>query len=157
MRVARSAGTTPKITHAADAPDEREHAPVVLHREENALALGRDRRDEHARDPSCQQGAGGGAARGDERALGRHLPHDPAAGRPERESHGHLALARGRARQHQVREIRAGDQQDERRRREEQPQWRFEIGSHVGHAGRRGKRAEAERQIRLLVFGAIVR
>ena len=85
------------------------------------------------------------------------MPHDAAAGRSERESHRDLALARGRARQHQVRKIRAGDQQDEPRRREEQPERRFEIGSHVGYAGRRWKCSEPEPQIRLLVFGAIVR
>ena len=140
-----------------DEPDERVHAPVVLHREEDSFALRRDGRDEHAREPLCEQRAGHGAAPGEERALGRHLPHNPAAGRAEREPHRHLALARDRARQHQVRQIRAGDQQDEGRCREEQPQRCFEIGSHVGNTRRGRKRAEAERQIDLLVFGTVVR
>ena len=44
-------------------------------------------------------------------ALGQQLPDDLPAGRAQRRAHRHLARPRGRARQHQVRDVRARDEQ----------------------------------------------
>ena len=48
-----------------------------------------------------------------QRALGDELPDEPRAPGAERRPDGHLGLARGRPREQQVRDVDAGDQQDE--------------------------------------------
>ncbi len=53
---------------------------------------------------------------GQHRALRQQLRRDPARARAKTASHGHLAIARGRARQQQVRNVRAGDEQQRRQR-----------------------------------------
>ena len=46
-------------------------------------------------------------------AFGEELTHQPAASGAERGAHGQLALPRRSAREQQVRDVGAGDQQDE--------------------------------------------
>ena len=53
---------------------------------------------------------------GQQQALAQQLPRDPQARRAERDAHAELVPARGRAREEQVRDVRARDQQHERRR-----------------------------------------
>ena len=73
-------------------------------------------RDEHAADSHCaSQIPSAGAGDGEQQALDEQLAEDPDARRADRQPHGDLALARGRARQHQVGEVRAGNQQHQRR------------------------------------------
>jgi hypothetical protein len=52
-----------------------------------------------------------GAGQGDRQALGQHLPHHSPRTSSQRRSHRHLAPTSRGARQHQVAEIHAHDQQ----------------------------------------------
>ena len=58
----------------------------------------------------------------DDQALGEQLPDDGAAGGAHRGPHGQLALARAAARQQQVGDVGAGDQQQEPDGSQQQPQ-----------------------------------
>ena len=49
-----------------------------------------------------------------QQAFGQQVSRQPPAGGAERQPHGELALPRRRSRQHQVGEVRAGDEQHER-------------------------------------------
>jgi hypothetical protein len=62
------------------------------------------------------------AERGQREALGQQLHRDAAAARAEGDAHRELVLPRERARQHQVGDVGAGDQQDEADRSEQNPQ-----------------------------------
>ena len=53
------------------------------------------------------------AEAGNQQALREKLTHDAAARCADRQTNGDLALAGGRAREHQVGEVRARDQQDQ--------------------------------------------
>ncbi len=64
--------------------------------------------------PARRQQPGGASRRGQHEALGQELPHDPPAAGPESRSHRHLPLARFRAGQEHVRDVRACHQQHER-------------------------------------------
>ena len=60
-----------------------------------------------------EQQADDGAGPGEHEALGEQLTHEPPRAGAERRADGQLALARRRAREQQVRDVRAGDQQHE--------------------------------------------
>ena len=71
-----------------------------------------------------EQQPGGRAERRQHAAFGDQLPHQPAAAGAERGAHGDLAAARFRARDQQVGDVGAGDEQDERDRRHQRQQRR---------------------------------
>ena len=50
----------------------------------------------------------------EQQRLGQHLPHQPHAARAERDAQRHLVLPRRRARQQHARDVRAGNQQEQR-------------------------------------------
>ena len=75
-------------------------------------------------------------------ALGQELAHQAAASGAERQAHRHLAHARRGARQQQVAEVRAGDEQDEPGAAEQHPQRVGEVTQRV-RAARRRPRAQA--------------
>jgi hypothetical protein len=54
---------------------------------------------------------------GEQAALDQELPQDAPAAGPERHAHGQLLLALGAAREQQVRDVRAAEQQQQERRR----------------------------------------
>ena len=56
---------------------------------------------------------------GEQRALGQQLAHQSRPAGSERRAYGDLALSSGGARQKKVRDIRAGDEQDEQHRARE--------------------------------------
>ena len=72
-------------------------------------------RPQHALGPVRDQEAEAAGEEREQQALGEELAHQPAARGAEREAHRHLALARRRAREQQVRDVRAGDQQHQAR------------------------------------------
>jgi hypothetical protein len=76
-----------------------------------------------------QQQTSGATERGEQQALGQHLPDETAAPGAEHLPHGKLAPAHRTTREQQVRRIRARDQQNQRGRAEEQRQ-------HASHAAR---------------------
>ena len=69
-----------------------------------------------------QQRTEGAAGERDDQALDEQLPDDGAAGGAHRGPHGQLALARAAARQQQVGDVGAGDEQQEPHRAQQQPQ-----------------------------------
>ena len=106
--------------HERDADGEQQHAPV----DRRSGDAGNARRVPPGEEPHADPGerqAGGGADAGEHQALGQQLAHDPGRPRAERGAHRHLALARFRAREQQVGDVGAGDQQQEADRAEEQP------------------------------------
>ena len=97
---------------------ERDHRQIERHlvepRNRNAIA---DQREQAAmtqrRDAQPRDAAGGR----EHQAFGEHLAHQPAASCAKRRSHAELALARGAPRQQQIRDVDAGHEQHEQRRR----------------------------------------
>jgi hypothetical protein len=67
-------------------------------------------------------------------ALGQQLANDPAAAGADRRTNRDLAPAHGRAHEQQVRDVRAGDQQDEDDRAQQHPQRRSHVADdHLLH------------------------
>ena len=118
VRVARIAGIRPNSRHVAsrERGGEREDRASRATARRRCGSLSVVRKPTRNRLSHCASSAPHAAPiAGDQQALGQQLPDDAPARRADREPHGNLALARGRAREHQVREVGAGDQQHERR------------------------------------------
>ena len=77
------------------------------------------------------------ARRGEQHAFDEQLLDETSAARAERETHRHLALTAGAARQQQVRDIGAGDQQHARGNRHQDPQGTRQRPAQTGSAPRR--------------------
>jgi hypothetical protein len=93
--------------------------------ERNAFGAGKtpgEERGQRVDAPRRQEEAERAAGERQHDALGEHLPHDAPARRAERRADGELPLAGGRSREHQVGHVGAGDEQDERHGREQDPQ-----------------------------------
>ena len=72
---------------------------------------------------------------GEQDALHQRFGHDPLARGAHRQPHGRLAAARDGAGQHQIRHVRAGDQQHQRAHRQQNPQASSVLLLHHAHAG----------------------
>ena len=158
--VARIAGTRPNSRQVAtgERRGEREHAPVERQRRRTTRLSSVVEEATRKRLSHCASTAPPPAPiAAMQHALREQLPDDAAARRADRQAHGDLALARGRARQHQVRQVRAGDQQHQPGGREQQPQRRLVVAAQRRDAGAGRERAELERQIALRVLGAVAR
>ena len=100
----------------ADGGEEREDLRV--HRELDPVGLadilrgGVEQADANVREAESEQTA----QDREQYALDEQLPHDTPPCGAERDPHGHLTRARGRAREQQVCDVGAGDQEDERDR-----------------------------------------
>ena len=70
-------------------------------------------RDEEPGRPIGEEETRGAAQQREHERLGDDLPHQPGAAGAERGADGELASPRGRAAEHQVRQVGAGDEQDE--------------------------------------------
>ena len=97
---------------------QQQHRPIDAERHPI-----RDRRRQHARgeevhDPGAQQGAQYPTQHGQDQALRQQLSHQPDARGAERLANRHLPLAPRSARQQQVGDVGAGDQQHEPNRAE---------------------------------------
>ena len=80
---------------------------------------------------------GDAAGGGEHQAFGQHLAHQPAALGAQRGAQADLALARGAARQQQVGDVDAGDEQHQRDRADQREQRRPELADQsVPAAGR---------------------
>ena len=82
----------------------------------------RRQRLKELRAPRRDQQARGAADQAEQQAFGQHLPQQPTPPGAERRPNRQLALPRGGARQQQVRDVGAGDQQDEAHRAEQDEQ-----------------------------------
>ena len=118
-RPARHAGTSPNSSPVSVATRDREEPALADRHRDRATRRDRDRERSLTRsrlphvandDPERR------TERREEQALGDELPRQPSAPGAEREPHRHLALAHGRAREQQVGDVRAGDQQHHARR-----------------------------------------
>ena len=91
---------------------------------------------QHDRDDS----AGGG----EHAAFGGELTNQRHAGRADRDAHGHLAIARAGAREQQVCQVRACNQENQRCDGQQELQRILILCPQGAHAGRRWVRREAE-------------
>jgi hypothetical protein len=66
---------------------------------------------------------------GKRRALGHQLPDEPAAAGAERDTDRHLTLADGGPCEHEVRDVRAGDQQQQPDRPKQDRQRRLDLAN----------------------------
>ena len=89
--------------------------------------FGRHERDDEVERPARDEQAQRAAKRRQQARLGQQLPHEPPAARADRQAHGHLRRPAGRPRQQQVRDVGAGDQQDEPGDRQQQHQGRLRL------------------------------
>ena len=111
---------------------ERDHRQIerrlVEPRNRNAIANQREqaamtqRRDGQPRDAARHR---------EHQAFGEHLAHQPPALRAERGAHADLALARGAARQQQIRDVDAGHEQHEHDGAHQREQRRPELADHL--------------------------
>lgn len=69
--------------------------------------------------PARQHYANDAAHRREQRGFGEDLPNEMPSAGAERHAHCHFLFAPGGARQHQIRDVRAGDQQDDSDRAEQ--------------------------------------
>ena len=125
---ARSAGTRPKmmpvaIDSTAAKASTRASTPT---RSIRGTVVGRDATNSLDR-PRSQQHAERAAGQRHHHALGQQLLHDAPPIGAERAAHRDLALPALRSREHQVGEVRARDQQDERHRAEQHEQRRPDV------------------------------
>ena len=119
-----------------DAGDERdrdrecEHAAVQLcvHRRRRR----HDQRQESTDRPACEDDAAQRAERREQQAFGEELPQEARAGCAERHPNGNFALPRGGAREQQVADVRARDQQHEQDDAEQDAQ---RLGVHLPEPG----------------------
>ena len=114
--------------HAGDDRErrrEREDPPVERQRNEHPVGLGGKKINERLTEPLRQHRAADGPAGSNQQALGEHLTHDACSRRADGETNRDFALAGGCPGEHQVRQVGAGNQQDERARRQQQPQRRL--------------------------------
>ena len=88
----------------------------------------------HRRRDGRRRDAAGG---GEDETLGDELAHQAAAAGPEREPQRHLRSSRGAAREQQVREVRAGDQQQDPDARHQRRQRPGQLGALVRRAAGR--------------------
>ena len=114
-RVKRSAGIDPQTRHTIALKAIANDATVPLDAELRlARQVGRPQPVEHLDATVGDRQACRHAAAGQQRALGQQLRDDAQRGGAERGAHRNLALARLRARQQQVGDVDARDQQHER-------------------------------------------
>ena len=151
VRVARIAGRSPNSRHVARASAAAN--PKIRQSSESATKtrfdVGRQEADQELAEP---HGDGGAARRADGRkqqAFGQHLPDDASSRCANRQPDGDLALADGCPREHQVREIGAGDEQHDAGGREQQPQRRLVVAAERRHAIAGSERAQLEVEIAL--------
>ena len=106
----------------SDAPSGiRDHLAVDGNRREPREARRRQRLKE-LRAPRRDQQACGAADQAEQQAFGQHLAQQSTPPGAERRPNRELALPRGGAREQQVRDVGAGDQQDEAHRTEQDDQ-----------------------------------
>ena len=145
MPVARIAGTRPKIRQVAtasaavNANTRQSSDSATKIRLFSVVRNSTRKRLSHCARTAPQRRAD----RGDQQALRQQLTDDAPARRADREANGDLALARGGARQHQVREVGARDQQHQAGRRQQQPERRLVVAAQRRDAGARRERARA--------------
>ena len=87
---------------------------------------------QHAAGPPRHDQPKDRATAGEQQALDEALAHDRSAARPERQTNGHLLLACGAAREQQVRNVGAGDEQHEPDHPHQHENRRRELISQIG-------------------------
>ena len=92
---------------------EAEHAPIERQVEVDAVVRGGELPDEHLAAPVSEDQAEDRARRRQAGSLGEQLTGEPQPRGAEREPDAQLVTPRDRARQQQVGDIRAGDEQDQ--------------------------------------------
>lgn len=136
---------------AFNADHEAEHAPVERQVERRGRAPCCDPRDDDAVGPAREERA---ECRADEReqdAFGEQLAHDARAARAERHADRDLALARGAARDQQIGDVRARNEEDQGDGRHEQPQRMRVRVAQLRESIRSGPHAERPGQVVRLV------
>ena len=119
VAVACHAGSSPKSSAAVTVRPTRKTAIGAIESEATARTPDRPRRASrraHGAAPTATAAAARPPAAASDETLGDELAHQPAAAGAEREPQRHLGSASGAAREQQVREVRARDQQQDRRR-----------------------------------------
>ena len=91
-----------------------------------------------------------------QQGLGEQLAHEPRARGAEREADRDLPVPQDRARQHQVGDIRADDEQDDRDDRREDPRCRDRGVIDVIHAAGAGLEHEPRHLAVALMLGALL-
>ena len=98
-----------------DGDDEgkRHHAQVDVHVAQQLREAGGDDEGEEARAPEREHEAAAAPDEGQDEVLGQELPHEPAPAGSGGRAQGELLLPRRARGQQQVRDVGAGDEQDE--------------------------------------------
>ena len=148
-RVAWTAGTTPKtIPVATDTASANistgQSTPIAAARGSPVTVVISSDTPHDA-----TQHAGGAAETREHHALDDQLPHDAAAAAAERRPHGNLLLPAHGAREQQIGDVRARNQQHERHRAQQHEQRRPDV-LHEHVLQRRHARADAAIELRIL-------
>ena len=128
-----------------DGEREQQHGGVdanVGGARQDALVQGVDGIGRQVREAEAERAAGDR----EHETLDQELAQQPGAGGPEREPHRNLALTERRARQQQVGQVGAGDQQDEADRAEQHQHAAPRVADHyLAQLGRRDRGAVVDR------------
>ena len=96
-----------------DGKGEEKHPPVGRRAQAAACLLEGERAEQGGADPGREHEAGGASERSEEKALHQELAHDVAATSPQGQAHRDLPLAGGCARQQEIGDVGARDQENE--------------------------------------------
>ena len=114
-----------------DGEGEQQHLPVERDLERSRDAVG-VRGEHRAQAGEAQRRAERAADDGEQHALGQELPQQAPTARAERRADREFPLPRFGAREDQVRQVGAGDEQHESHRALQHPQRRADPAHHVG-------------------------
>jgi hypothetical protein len=121
--------------HEREKDGEGEHPAVHAHVEVHRDGKGRDEAAQRGARPDREREAKPPAEHRHEDTLGQEVPHHARAARPEGEPHRDLAPPGGRAREHEVRDVRARDREhdphDDHEQRGKPEDRRLRLGRHA--------------------------
>ena len=133
---------------AAAKPSTRQSG-VSSHK--NVVVLRAEKRHQHPAHNLRQHRARDRSQARQQQTLCQQLAHQPGSRRSQRQPQRHFPLAHARPRQHQIGQVRAGDQQHQPRQCQQQPQRVFIIMPQTETPVAAGQRSQTERQI--VLFG----
>ena len=115
--------------HAAhhERPEREQQDPAVERHGLEARQIRSTDREQSAHERIRRKDADHRAGGREQDRFGEQLPHDPAAPGANRDPHGHLAGARGTARQHQVGHVHAREHQQQSRGRQHDDEDRAQL------------------------------
>ena len=140
-----------RARHQRDDERKCEDPPVGARIERHRIVRRDEKRDQRRARPAGHRQPERRSAEREEQTLRQQLLNQPSLRRSKREPHGGLLPSGTCARQQQVRQISAGDQQNQRRQGEQKPQGLLVVDAEPGESLPCGSRVQPHRGVLLPV------